>query len=117
MSFFVTETKLSLRRTEQAIFRWLLAVIIFGACGYTAIVMLKKFSPESLSQPLVFIASCLTFALAIYFNLYLAGVRSIYTDHELLEELMAEDVREFEEEKRELVEKARDANEVDGAKL
>ena len=117
MSFFVTETKLSLRKTERAIFRWLLAVIIFGACGYTAIIMLKKFSPESISQPLVFIASSLTLGLAIYFNLFLAGVRSVYTDHELLQEMMAEDVKQLKEEKKNLVEKARDANEVDGAKL
>ena len=41
MSFFVTETKLSLRKTEQFIFNGLLAAIFVGAGVYTAIVVLE----------------------------------------------------------------------------
>lgn len=117
MSFFVAETRLSLRKTEQYIFSGLLLAIFLGVCGYTAIVMLKRFSPDSLWPPIVFASSCITLALATYFNLYLAGVRSVYTDHELMEKLMSEEVQGIEAEKKELVAKARDANEVDGARL
>jgi hypothetical protein len=110
MSFFVTETKLNLRKTEQFVFSGLLTAIILGAGGYAAIITLKAFSPNSLWSPMVVATTCITLTLAAYFNLYLAGIRSAYTDQEFMEKLV-------EEESEQLVERARDAKEVNGAKL
>lgn len=110
MNFFVSETKLNLRNTEQFVFIGLLTAIILGAGGYAAIITLKEFSPNSLWSPMVLVTTCVTLALATYFNLYLAGIRSAYTDQDLLKKLV-------EEETEQLVEKAREAQEVDGAKL
>ncbi len=117
MSFFVTDTKLSLRQTERFVFNGLLAAIFLGAGGYTAIVILKQFSPASLWSPFVFLTTCITLALAIYFNLYLAGVRSVYTDQDLIQKLVSEGADELAKENAVLAEKARAAQEVDGAKL
>ena len=88
MSFFVTDTRLNLRNTERFIFNGLLAGIFLGAGGYTAIVMLNQFSPSVLWSPIVFATTVVALALAIYFNLYLAGVRSVYTDPELMQRLI-----------------------------
>ena len=110
MNFFVSETKLNLRNTEQFVFIGLLTAIILGAGGYAAIITLKEFSPNSLWSPMVLVTTCVTLALATYFNLYLAGIRSAYTDQDLLKKLVAEETEQ-------LVEKAREAQEVDGAKL
>ena len=114
MSFFVTETKLSLRQTERFIFNGLLGAIFLGAGGYTAIAMLKQFSPASLWSPMVFLTSCVVVMLAAYFNMYLAGVRSVYPDTDLMETLIEEEVQKP---KAALTQKAHAAKEVDGAKL
>lgn len=117
MSFFVTDTKLSLRKTEQFIFNGLLVAIFLGAGGYTAIVTLKQFSPNSLWPPVVVLTTCTALGLGIFFNLYLAGVRSVYSDQELLQQLACEEAEELATEKVLLAEKAREARNVDGTKL
>ncbi len=117
MSFFVADTKQSLRNTERFIFNGLLLAIFLGAGGYTAIVMLKQFSPNMLWPPVVIITTCIAMIIAIYFNLYLAGVRSVYSDQELMQKLITEEAEHIVKEKEILTEQARTANEVDGARL
>jgi hypothetical protein len=115
MNFYVTETKLNLRNTERYIFNGLLATIILGAGGYTAIIAYNQFSPNSLCYPIVFVATCAIMTLAIYFNLYLAGVRTVYTDAELMQRLITEEQDAIAKEKKALADTARAAHEVDGA--
>lgn len=117
MSFFVTETKLNLRKTERFIFNGLLIAILLGAGGYSAIVTLKQFSPGALWSPVVFVITCVVLILATYFNLYLAGVRSVYADQDLMQQLIKEEADVWVKEKEVLAERARAANEIDGAKL
>lgn len=121
ISFFSADTKLSLLKTERYIFNGLLAVIIFGSAGYAIIVTSSHFSPGSLNKVSVFITSVFALILAIYFNLYLAGVRMAYADKELMnilkEELAADLAREKAEEEANFSKKAHAAKVVDGAKL
>jgi hypothetical protein len=117
MNFFVTDTKLNLRHTERFIFNGLLAAIFLGAGGYTAIVTLNQFAPGVLLTPLVVATTIVALALAVYFNLYLAGVRSVYTDQELMQALIEEEKDSIAKEKTLLAETARAANEIDGARL
>lgn len=117
MSFFVTDTRLSLRKTERFIFNGLVTAIFLGAGGYTAIVMMNRFAPGNLWSPAVFFTTFAALVLAIYFNLYLAGVRSVYTDQELMQRLITEEAEGLAKEKVVLAETARAANEVDGARL
>jgi hypothetical protein len=117
MNFFVTDTKLNLRNTERFLFNGLLAAIFLGAGGYTAIVTLNQFSPGALWSPVVVLTTIIALGLAVYFNLYLAGVRSVYTDQELMRKLIEEEQDVLVKEKKVLAETARTASEVDGARL
>lgn len=117
MSFFVAETKRNLWKTERLILKGLLTAIVLGVAGYCTIITLTEFSPCRLSPPIVFLITCATMAVAIYFNLYLAGIQSVYTDDNLMDKLVAEEVKGVIEQKAALADQAQTADEVDGAKL
>jgi hypothetical protein len=117
MSFFVTDTKLNLRKTEQFIFNGLILAIFLGISGYSAIVIMNQFAPKNMSNLFVSIFSCITVMISLFFNLYLAGVRSAYTDEELMTRWVKEETDNLASEKKALVKQAHEADQVDGVPL
>ncbi|HEY0076312.1 MAG TPA: hypothetical protein VGB77_19590 [Abditibacteriaceae bacterium] len=117
MSFFVTDTEVNLPKTERFIFNGLLVTIIVGACGYTAIVILKQFSSTPLNRPVITLVTYLTVLLAVYLNLYLVGVRSLYMNTSSIDQFIKEEKEDSAAERKALSDKAHAANNADGADL
>lgn len=110
LAFFAEDTRRELRESKRFLFNWLFFVIMTGSGAFTAIVTEREFFPHKLSPWVIAISSLMILLWAVVLNLHLAAVRLAYSDETLIQRILG---REPDQ----LIEDAKNQDEIDGTRL
>jgi hypothetical protein len=109
LGFYAEDARPAVPKTARVILCGLIAALILGSGGFSALVMIKELSSKTLSPSIVIGVSLFILIFSVWFNLNLAAVRLVNVNEELKAEL-AKDVKK-------LATDAKGQSQVDGIKV